>query len=431
MTIIAKIPNTISLNRKSNITNRHKYIILLIYALSFIAFGFLMDTPGNIYKGLYSIMISPDILITDYIEVGGIGACFVNSGIVTLASIVILYFMKLEINGRAIIAVFLMSGFALFGKNIFNVWLIVFGVFLYSKLKKEKFRDYIYTALLGTSMAPTITEILLFIDQPFWIRIILTLIIGTLIGFVLPPVTAHVMQFHQGYNLYNVGFAAGIIGTIIVSLSISYGYNIRSYLLWSTKYDIEIGVFLCILFTVFILYGFIINGKSLHGIGNILKSSGKLSCDYVEMEGFGASLINMGMNGFISMGFILALGGPLNGPTTGGILTIVGFGAYGKHVRNMTPIFIGVLLGIFTKIWGMSDPRLLMVALFGTALAPIAGEFGWKYGVLAGFINSSVVLSVGILHGGMNLYNTGFSSGIVAAIMVPVIRALHKRKHSV
>lgn len=424
------IPNHTDIIRQNRIevSNRTKYLFLYLFALSFLVFGFLTDTPDNIAKGLYSIIRSPDILITDYIEVGGIGACFVNSGILTFVSVFIINLMKIEINGRTMISVFLMSGFALFGKNMINIWLIMLGVFIYAKFKRDSFRDYIYTALLGTSMAPTITEILLYIDQPFWIRMGFTLIIGLSIGFVLPPLTAHVMQFHQGYNLYNVGFAAGIIGTIIVSLSISYGYNIRSYLLWNTDYSLKIGVFLVILFSVFIIYGFILNGRSFYGIRNIMKSSGKLASDYIQSEGFGASLINMGLNGFISMSFILALGGPLNGPTTGGILTIVGFGAYGKHAKNMIPIFIGVMLGIFTKIWGTEDPRLLLVALFGTALAPISGEFGWKYGILAGFINSSVVLSVGVLHGGMNLYNTGFSSGIVAAIMVPVIRAIHKKK---
>ena len=49
------------------------------------------------------------------------------------------------------------------------------------------------------------------------------------------------------------------------------------------------------------------------------------------------------------------------------------------------------------------------------------------FGVLAGFINSSVVLNSGILHGGMNLYNTGFSAGIVAAVLVPLLNAFKKK----
>ena len=56
---------------------------------------------------------------------------------------------------------------------------------------------------------------------------------------------------------------------------------------------------------------------------------------------------------------------------------------------------------------------------------------GWLLvlaGVAAGFINSSVALNSGVLHGGMNLYNTGFSAGIVAAFLVPLMDSLAKRK---
>jgi hypothetical protein len=103
------------------------------------------------------------------------------------------------------------------------------------------------------------------------------------------------------------------------------------------------------------------------------------------------------------------------------------FGAYGKHVKNIVPIFFGVFLGSITKIWSINDPHILLAALFGTGLAPIGGHYGWFFGVVAGFINSSVVLNSGILHGGMNLYNTGFSAGIVAAVMIPTIEAFRKK----
>ncbi len=407
-------------------TNRTKYLFLLIYALSLLLFGLMADKPQRILEGLYSIVLSPDILITDYIAVGGMGACFVNSGLVTLAAIILLLVLRIDLDGRSYIAVFLMSSFALFGKNIVNIWVIILGVYLYTKFKKERFSDNVTTALLGTSMAPAVTELLFHIDQPLWIRLVLTLLIGSFIGFILPPLTAHVFAFHKGYNLYNVGFAAGIIGTVAVALSISYGFEPRSHLIWSSGNNIILGIYLSVIFLAFILTGYILNHNSFHGVKNIMNSNGRLASDFIKSESFGASLVNMGLNGFVGMGYVLAVGGPLNGPTIGGILTIVGFGAYGKNVKNITPIMLGGFIGVVTKIWEVDDPRLLLAALFGTALAPISGVYGWKYGMIAGFINSSVVLSVGILHGGMNLYNTGFSSGIVAAIMIPVIRSIKK-----
>ena len=56
-----------------------------------------------------------------------------------------------------------------------------------------------------------------------------------------------------------------------------------------------------------------------------------------------------------------------------------------------------------------------------TKMAPIAGHFGWGWGILASYINSSVALNSGQMHAGMNLYNTGFSVGIVAAVLVPIM----------
>jgi hypothetical protein len=154
--------------------------------------------------------------------------------------------------------------------------------------------------------------------------------------------------------------------------------------------------------------------------------SGRLITDFVQIEGVSVTLINIGITGFMSLAYILLIGGDLNGPTIGGILTIAGFSAFGKHPKNISPIFLGVFLGSLTKIFSITDPSIQLAALFGTALAPIAGEYGWKWGVIAAFIHSSVVLNVGYLHGGLNLYNNGFSAGLVAAIMIPVIGVFGK-----
>ena len=136
----------------------------------------------------------------------------------------------------------------------------------------------------------------------------------------------------------------------------------------------------------------------------------------------------MGTLGIAATAYILLTGGTINGATLGGILTIIGFGAFGKHLRNILPIMGGVYLGSLVKTWNVNDPSVQLGALFGTSLAPISGQFGWQDGVLGGFLHSSMVLNTGILHGGLNLYNNGFSAGILALIIVPVIETFKKRK---
>jgi hypothetical protein len=407
-------------------TNNLKYAVLSAYGLSYVIFAFLSDSPSEILYGISKIIREPDKLITDYFAVGGLGASFFNTGLLTLITIFILFLQNINITGVSVAAIFLMSGFGLFGKNIFNVWPIVFGVFIYSKVQKDKFSKYIYIALFGTSMAPTVSEIIFIGDESFFLRFCLGVFIGAVIGFILPPLSTYLLRVHQGYNLYNVGFTAGIISTVMVSLFKSYGFVTETRLVWYTETNTALTIFLVVLFSSMIFIGYGLNGNTFKNTKNIFSYSGRLITDFVLLEGFGVSLINMGINGFVGMLYVLTVGGPINGPTLGGIFTIVGFSAFGKHIKNIIPIFIGVVLGSMTKTWGINDPSILLVALFGTGLAPIAGQFGWKYGVLAGFINSSVALNVGILHGGLNLYNTGFSAGIVAAFLIPIIEAFRK-----
>lgn len=394
--------------------------------MSFILFGFFADTSKNILAGFTAILREPGILITDYIVIGGVGAAFINAGLLTLFSILLLYLLDINISGISIASIFLMAGFALFGKNILNVWFIILGTFLYAKLQKHSFSKYVYIGLFGTSLAPAISEILFNINLPVGLRIMLALFVGVSIGFLLPPLSSHFLKVHQGFNLYNIGFTAGIIGTILVSISKSYGFITKSNLFWSSGNNLLLSFYLMTLFTSMLFIGYFLEGKSFRSFTNIFSYTGRLVSDYVILEGFGASLMNMGLNGVFAMAYVLLVKGELNGPSIGGILTIVGFGAFGKHLKNITPIFIGVFIGSLTKTWNINDPSIILAALFGTALAPIAGEFGWVYGIAAGFINSSVVLNVGVLHGGFNLYNTGFSAGIVAAVMLPIIEAFRR-----
>ena len=72
----------------------------------------------------------------------------------------------------------------------------------------------------------------------------------------------------------------------------------------------------------------------------------------------------------------------------------------------------------------MTAPGVLLATLFCTGLAPIAGQFGWYWGVTAGFLHMAIVQNTGVLHGGMNLYHNGFAAGLVCVLLIPVIEAL-------
>jgi len=69
----------------------------------------------------------------------------------------------------------------------------------------------------------------------------------------------------------------------------------------------------------------------------------------------------------------------------------------------------------------LSAPGVILAALFGTTLAPLAGEFGVAFGVIAGFLHLVIVLRSGAWHAGIGLYNNGFAGGLTATLLVAVI----------
>ncbi len=408
-------------------SNTKRYLLLGIVPLYFFIVGLFVQPFGEIIDGLYKIMIEPDLLITDYIVIGGIGATLINSSVLTAISIWLLYKLDMKFDGHTITAAFLMLGFSLFGKNLVNVWTILFGVWLYAWYHKTPVKKVILIGFYGTCLSPIITQILQIGSMPAPVLFILSIFIGTFIGFILPPLSSHLYSTHRGFSLYNVGFAAGIISTVIASVMKGFGIETQSRLLWSTGNNTLFLILLSIFFGLLILFGLRKDNRGIVNYLKILVRSGVNAPDFYTTIGKRATYINMGVNGLFSTIFVVAVGGDLNGPTIGGIFTIVGFSSTGKHILNITPIMLGVLLASFFKTWHISEPGPMITLLFSTTLAPIAGRYGFVIGVLAGFIHSSVALNIGILYDGLNLYNNGFAGGMVAGFMVPIILSFYDR----
>ena len=111
----------------------------------------------------------------------------------------------------------------------------------------------------------------------------------------------------------------------------------------------------------------------------------------------------------------------------------MGFSAYGKHPRNILPIMSGIALGaILLPELSLATPGVQMAALLGTTLAPMAGSFGWLGGILAGFLHICLVMRTGGPVNGLNLYNNGFSGGIVvlvlSSVLPPVLERLRPKR---
>lgn len=396
------------------------YIIIIIINIFFAVYSLILETPSVIIEGITKIIFYPDILITDYVVVGGgIGSMLINSAIITLLEILLLYKEKVKANGSIIMALWMVTGFAFFGKNLYNVWSISLGVWLYSKFKKEEYSKYAVIGMLATALSPAVSQIS-FLDvfvQPY--AIILGNLLGVAIGFFITPITSNSSKSTHGFNLYNMGFSAGVLAIFIMSVFRGFGLDFSPVIVWSYEKNISLFVLMMIISIFLITVGLVKGENNIENFKNIYKSSG-LGTDFYELHKETA-YINMGILSLFATFFVIAIGSNLNGPTLGGIFTIIGFGSLGKNLRNIIPIMFGVALSTFFSDWYINDPRIVLALLFCTGLAPIAGHFGWMYGVAAGFIHVLIVMNTGNIHGGLNLYNNGFSTGLVCIILMPVI----------
>lgn len=384
-----------------------------------------IDREENVLEGFIKILTSPTILITDFLVIGGLGATFLNAFLIFIFNYTLMRLLGTKLNGIAIASFFTVFGFSFFGKNILNILPFYVGGILYSKYEEIDFKDILVTISFTSALAPFVSEVAFNIHVLSEFAYINAIILGIIIGFIVTPLSKKMANFHEGFNLYNLGFTGGILGAIIASLMKLYQFEIVPQKIISFEFDFILKLISSIVFLSLILVGFYINNKTFSGLLEVLKDNG-LKSDFVDKYGYGLTFINMGISGFFAIFFTILTKQTLNGPLLAGVLTIVGFSAYGKTIFNISPILAGVYLGQFaTKV----DPfTLTLSGLFGTSLAPIAGIYGPFWGIIAGIVHLAVVQSTGAIHGGMNLYNNGFSAGIVAAFLLPIIAVFSDRR---
>ena len=409
--------------------SRKVYTTLILFSLSLLVTGFIVSTPLEIFRGLKIIIFSESTLITDYFSIAGPGAALVNSSLVTLISIALLYFSRDPICGATIMSTGLMAGFALFGKNIVNIWPILFGTWLYAVYQKESIMKYTPIALLATTLSPFVSFIAL--RQGGSIEhLVYALFAGLFIGFFMPPLAEYTFRIHNGMNLYNTGFAAGLFAMVLVPTVMSFGNAPENAYYWSTQYHNILLIYLILLLVALFVAAFIVDKNVLKTYKALVLSRGHIPNDYLEKFGAPAVLLNSSLCGAIALIYILLIGGTLNGPTLGAIFSVMCFASNGKNPRNITPVMAGVLIGSLCNTWQVTAPAVQLAGIFCTTLAPITDYFGPFAGVLAGFLHSSVVLYAGSPLAGLNLYNNGFAGGIVATVLYPVLSKIMKHRRA-
>lgn len=416
--------NQLTISNYTAISQNVKYGFLWSIAIFFALMAFVFNTPQEIIAGQLTILTSPANLTTDYFALSNVGATLFNSALLTAHSIVIIKMTRAKVNGPIIAAVFTVAAFSFFGKNLYNSTPIVLGAFAYARVTEVPAEKSLLAALFGTALGPLVSEVSFNIGLSFPEGVFFGYIVGFIAGFIIPPLAKHFVGFTKGFSVYNVGFTCGIVGTIFTSLLRSIGREVEPVSMISSGNNQAFTIIFLTLFTLMLIAGVYLNSGTLNGYAELMRHSGQLSTDFIKTNGFSVTLINMAFLGYVSVLYILFHGGEINGPSIGGILTVVGFGAFGKHLRNVLPILIGVSLMGFINGYDMTATGVVIAGLFGTTIAPIAGRYGTLIGIMAGAIHLAVVSNTGYLHGGINLYNNGFAGGFVAALMIPLLEAV-------
>jgi len=405
---------------------KKRMLIPLIFVVLF-ALAFVFDTPTNIYHGYINILKSPSVLISDYIRIGGLGATLFNVATIILFNIIMLRRLGFKMTGPIFAGVLTIAGFSFFGKNIFNTLPIYLGIYLYAKTQKLEFKSFMIVVLFSTGISPIVSFLIFGTTWPLYIGIPIGILVGIFTGFILPAFSAHTIRFHKGYNLYNIGFALGVISMLYAVILHSFNVNLEVGGPTSEVYHTELVIISLLLSTIFLISSFIIDKKVYRSYPPLLKSTGRLVSDFVRDYGRAVTMFNVAIMGYISIALLLLLDLKLNGPVMGGILTVMGFGAFGKHPKNALPVMLGALIGVTVTNYTLDSVGMVIALLFVTAVSPIAGRYGVIIGMIAGFIHIIITPLAYTFQGGFDLYNNGFAAGFVAAIMIPFLEAIKKQ----
>ncbi|MGL4949453.1 MAG: DUF1576 domain-containing protein [Anaeroplasmataceae bacterium] len=403
-----------------------KTMYMPILAIVFLILSFCFSNPIDMFKGYGQILISPSVLITDYIAVGGIGAAFFNVFTVMLFNLILIKLFDLRFSGIIFAGFLCVVGFSFFGKNILNTLPIYMGIYFYSLFKKIPYKTLIITILFSTGISPLVSYCMFGFGFELYWAIPLGIICGLVAGLIIAPISNHTIKFHQGYNLYNTGFALGLISLLFYGLFSSFGLEVNTQILVSTDSHVTLLVLLIAISISFILISLLLNYKAITKYPKMLKRSGRLISDFIRDFDRDLVLMNCGILGLACALIVLIFNINLNGAIFGTIMTVIGFGASGIHIKNLIPVVLGAILCVFLVGRDITETPVIISVFFVSALAPIAGRYGIIIGVISGFIHVLLVNLMLPFQGGFDLYNNGFCAGFVACIIIVTVEALKK-----
>lgn len=399
---------------------------LPILALIMIILAFIFNTPKEIFVGYKNILLSSSILTTDYIAIGTLGGALVNAASILILNLVILRLLNLRMSGLIYAALYMILGFSFFGKNILNSLPIYIGIYLYAFLNKIPVKNLVISLLFSSGISPLVSYLIFGFDLAYYISIPLGIGAGIVAGLMVPAISSHTIKFHQGYNLFNVGFSLGIISLAFNGVLRAFNLRASEISILSNDHNLFLYLFVAILALVLLIAGIILNPKSFKMIPDLYKRSGRLVSDYIR--DYGVSIVMINQASLLTFEIIICLifKIELNGAIFGTILAVSGFAGAGLHLKNTSFVMLGAILMCLVTKTNITSTSIIIGILFSAGVAPIAGRYGIVAGIIAGMLHIAILPLCRSFQGGYDLYNNGFCAGFVACILIAIIEAFKK-----
>lgn len=403
-----------------------KSFYLPILALIMIILAFIFNTPKEIFVGYKNILLSSSILTTDYIAIGTLGGALVNAASILILNLVILRLLNLRMSGLIYAALYMILGFSFFGKNILNSLPIYIGIYLYSFINKIPVKNLVISLLFSSGISPLVSYLIFGFDLAYYISIPLGIGAGIVAGLMVPAISSHTIKFHQGYNLFNVGFSLGIISLAFNGVLRAFNLRASEISILSNDHNLFLYLFVAILALVLLIAGIILNPKSFKMIPDLYKRSGRLVSDYIRDYGVSIVMINQASLLTFEILICLIFKIELNGAIFGTILAVSGFAGAGLHLKNTSFVMLGAILMCLITKTNITSTSIIIGILFSAGVAPIAGRYGIVAGIIAGMLHIAILPLCRSFQGGYDLYNNGFCAGFVACILIAIIEAFKK-----
>ena len=410
-------------------------LVFACFSFSFFLAAFFMPDRHQMLSGLLKIVSQPTKASTNFFSIGGYAATFLNMGLVGFVCTLLYCIPGQKANHAATLVTILTTGFGSWGIHIVNMWPTMLGVVLHCLVKKEKIGNHTNAMLFSTGLAPFISELMIRYPNPQVVGftpggILAAMAVGLVAGFFLPAGLDNSPKVHKGFDLYSAAVPVGMTAFLLQGvLYKAMGVAIPEAVSSLDVADPVIANGFCIaLFSACIL--------AAAAMGCRPGDYWKLMTDPEPIVNFSATygnatmLMNVGLYGFYILLYYNIVGAQFNGVTFGVIFCMLSTCNAGSHPGNIWPITLGYAMasqlmqwlspmvgGEFTQF--LHSQAIVVGLCYANGLSPISDKYGWFYGFVAAMIHFCMVTTVPQLHGGMCLYNGGFTAALVCLLMMP------------